>query len=150
VTVFKDIVDILICLKDSNGPIFWLYLGAVHNQRKSELELLIKHFTTERYTLTKHVDRHQAQGLAVHQETVAIDGGEVVNFRHVTNPILDIFSQPRAWVWLKSSFQQGYFVILKSGDDFLPNGRFSSSKLCVRLDKFRSIFSSESERNDLP
>lgn len=72
--------------------------AVVHRHGQSELEFFVEHFSTERHALAEHVHGHQAQGLAVHQESVAVDLGKAVDLGHVTNPGLDILAEPRTGI----------------------------------------------------
>ena len=71
----------------------------VHRHRKPELEIFVEHFSSQRNSLTEHLDGHEAEGLAVHQEAVAVDGRKSVDVGHVPDPCLNVLSQPGSGIW---------------------------------------------------
>jgi hypothetical protein len=84
---------------------------AVHSHGQSELEIFVKHFSSERDSLAEHLDGHQTEGLAVHQEAIGVDGRQAVDLGHVTDPGLDVFAQPRTGIWNQNKFTFKSFVL---------------------------------------
>ena len=72
---------------------------AVHGHGEPQLEVLVEHLAAQGDPLTEHVDGHEAQGFAVHQEAIGVDGGQAVDLGHVIDPRLDVFAQPRARIY---------------------------------------------------
>ena len=69
---------------------------AVHGHGEPQLKILVEHLAAQGDPLTEHVDGHEAQGFAVHQESVGVDGRKSVDLCHVSDPGLDVLSQPRS------------------------------------------------------
>lgn len=72
--------------------------GLVHRHGEAELEVFVQHLAPQGNPLAKHLHGHEAECLPVHQEPVALDGGQPVDVGHVADPNLDVFAHPGAGI----------------------------------------------------
>ena len=75
--------------------------GLVHGHGEPELKVLEKHLSAERDSLAKHVHGHEAQGLAVHQESIGLNGWQRMQGNHESQPRFHVVSGPSSGIYKK-------------------------------------------------
>lgn len=68
--------------------------SGVHGVAEPQLEVLVEQLAAERHSLDEHVKGHEAQSLAVHEEALGEDAGQLVRLGHVVEPSVHVVAAP--------------------------------------------------------